>query len=188
MQCIASGTGLRRPLWCLQGAAGAPQGALYDPYDSATPYRQGAQDDHALHAALRRSLADQQRGSSDAEEHLRSAIAASLEVSHLLSCVSSYILSVLCCAKFQSLRWSPFNVPNTAASGNLLLEAISCCSLSLALGDEAHAVKSGVVPTGGEAALGSGAVHGGASFSAQACPSAVPGQEEEPPTSTQGGQ
>jgi hypothetical protein len=80
-------------------------------------------------------------------------------------------------------------VPNTAASaGNLLLEVIPSCSLFLALVDEAHAVKSGVMPTGGEAAPGSGAVHSGASFPTQACPSAVPGQEEEPPTSTQRGQ
>lgn len=65
----------------LQAAAHALQGALFDPYDPATPYRQGAQDERTLHAALHRSLAEQHRGGSDAEEHLRSAIAASLEVS-----------------------------------------------------------------------------------------------------------
>lgn len=67
-------------LWLLQAAAHATQGALYDPYDPATPYRQGAQDERALHAALHRSLAERQREGSDIEEHLRSAIAASLEV------------------------------------------------------------------------------------------------------------
>lgn len=72
---------------------------------------------------------------------------------------------------------------NTAASiGNFLLAAFPW------LFDEAHVVKTGVMRTGGEAAPGSRAVHGGASFSAQACPSAVPGQAEESPTSAQGGQ
>ena len=65
----------------LQATETAPQGALYDPSDPATPYRQGAQDDHALHAALRQSMVGHHRGGSDTEEHLRSAIAASLEVS-----------------------------------------------------------------------------------------------------------
>ena len=62
-------------------ARGPPRGALYDPGDPGTPYRQGtAREDHALHVAFRRSLAEQGGGSQDAEEQLRAALAASLEV------------------------------------------------------------------------------------------------------------
>ena len=66
----------------LQAAASGPaRGALYDPCDPGTPYRQGtAREDHALHVAFRRSLAEQGGGSQDAEEQLRAALAASLEV------------------------------------------------------------------------------------------------------------
>ena len=62
-------------------ASGPPRGALYDPCEPGTPYRQGtAREDHALHVAFRRSLAEQGGGSQDAEQQLRAALAASLEV------------------------------------------------------------------------------------------------------------
>ena len=89
-------------LWLSQAATKAPQGALYDPHDPATPYRQGTQDDHALHAALRHSLAQQHRGNSNAEEQLKAAIAASLEASSLQRVIASalhtlHLSSEACC-------------------------------------------------------------------------------------------
>ncbi len=119
-----------------------PQGALFDPYDSATPYRQGAQDDHALNAALRRSLAEQHRGSSDAEEHLRSAIAASLEVSPLLSRELSTSFLYCIIGKDRASDRVPYVVPITSAlTGDPSCKAIRCCSLFLARVNDAHVAK-----------------------------------------------
>ena len=67
------------------------------------PYRQGtAREDHALHMAFRRSLAEQGGGSRDAEGQLRAALAASLEV-----CAPAIILSSHVQLQYHMATWHP---------------------------------------------------------------------------------